>query len=28
VHHTRLSKGRAGLARLGAFLRSCGPAAA
>jgi epsilon-lactone hydrolase len=27
LHHTRLSKGRAGLARLGAFLRSSGPAA-
>jgi epsilon-lactone hydrolase len=28
LHHTRLGKGRAGLARLGAFLRACGPAAA
>jgi acetyl esterase/lipase len=28
LHHTRLSKGRAGLARLGSFLRSCWPAAA
>jgi epsilon-lactone hydrolase len=27
LHHTRLSKGRAGLARLGSFLRSCWPAA-